>query len=421
MWEAIKNFFNYPLIDWWSTEVAAVEAVPATDTTEAIAAIDAVPSVLVFQFSIVNIILIVLIYLVAKIFIKYIKRYFKAHELTDKQLKIEGKEIAVWKLTRQLIYLIAFYIFFLTLKINNPHLNLGSIFAYEFFRIPNTEFHIAVYHLFLTVAIVVITRITLNFTKVLILRAGKKNDRIDGGTQYIYIQLIKYLIYCISAIILLRSFGMNLDLFLTASTFLLVGVGLGLQTIFRDYFSGILLLLEGTIKVGDVLEIETLNGQENFVAKMVQINLRTSKVETRDEKVLVIPNSKLTHESVINWSAGTRVTRFMIPITLHYGVDTDLVRKLLVECAEKHAEVLKSRKPLVRLLNFGNNGLEMDLVFWAKQNLYIEILKSEIRFDIDRVLREHGIMIPYPQTDVHLNPRSPETKQGNFLPSKDSE
>ena len=421
MWEAIKNFFNYPIIDWWSAPIEAQEAIPATGTVEAIPAVEAAPAELIFQFSFVNIILIIVIYLVAKIFIKYIKRYFKAHHLTDKQLKIEGKEIALWKLTRQLIYLVAFYIFFLTLKINNPHLNLGSIFAYEFFRIPNTEFHIAVYHLFLTVAIVVITRITLNFIKVLILRAGKKNDRIDSGTQYIYVQLIKYFIYSVSAVVLLRSFGMNLDLFLTATTFLLVGVGLGLQTIFRDYFSGILLLLEGTIKVGDVLEIETLNGQENFVAKMVQINLRTSKVETRNEKVLVIPNSKLTHESVINWSAGSRITRFMIPITLHYGVDTDLVKKILVECAEKHPEVLKSRKPMVRLLNFGHNGLELDLVFWAKQNLYIEILKSDIRFDMDRALRENGITIPYPQTDVHLNPRNLETKQSDNRKNLDIE
>lgn len=417
IWETIRSFFNYPIIDWWSSPVEAQDAISATETTEAVEAIEAVPSELIFQFSIINIILIFVIYLVAKIFVKYIKRYFKAHHLTDKQLKIEGKEIALWKLTRQLIYLVAFYIFFLTLKVNNPHLNLGSIFAYEFFRIPNTEFHIAVYHLFLIAAIIVITRISLNFIKVVILRAAKKNDRIDGGTQYIYIQLIKYLIYSIATIIMLRSLGMNLDLFLTATTFLLVGVGLGLQTIFRDYFSGILLLVEGTIKVGDVLEIETLNGQENFVAKMVQINLRTSKVQTRDEKVLVIPNSKLTHESVINWSAGSKITRFLIPITFHYGVDSDLVRKILIECAEKHPEVLKSRKPIVRLLKFGDYGLEMDLVFWAKQNLYIEILKSDIRFDIDTAIRRHGITIPYPQTDIHLNPN----QSGDFPVNNDTE
>lgn len=415
MWEAIKDFFNYPIISWWSEPVEAQPAIEATADTPAQPAIEAVPAELVFQFSALNIILIAIIYLAARIFIKYIKRYFKALQLTDKQLKIEGKEIAIWRLAKQLIYLIAFYICFLTLKINNPHLNLGSILSHEFFRIPGTDFHIAVYHIFLTVAIIFISRISVNLLKVLLLKAVRKNDRIDSGTQYIYVQLVKYLVYTIAAIILLRSFGMNLDLFLTATTFLLVGVGLGLQTIFKDYFSGILLLLEGTVKVGDVLEIETLNGQENFVAKIVQINLRTSKVETRDEKVLVIPNSKLTHESVINWSAGTKVTRFTIPITFHYGVDTELVRKLLVECAEKHPKVIKSRKPLVRLLNFGNDGLEMDLVFWAEQNLLIEILKSDIRFEIDAALRKHNIDVPYPQRDVRVTGDSNQTDLSNSV------
>lgn len=392
MWEWIKSIFNYPIIDWDSAEVLAEDGSvlePAED---------------IFTFSILNVILIVLIYLLAKIFIKYIKRYFKALHLTDKQLKIEGKEIAIWGLTKQLIYLIAFYFCFLSLKISNPHLDLGNILAYEFFRFQ--DFHVAVYHLFLTVAIIFIARITVNFLKVFLLKSMRKNERIDTGTEYIYVQLAKYLVYSIAIIILLRSLGMNLDLFLTATTFLLVGVGLGLQAIFQDYFSGILLLLEGTIKVGDVLEIETLNNQENFVAKVVQINLRTSKVETRNEKVLVIPNSKLTQESVINWSVGSQVTRFSIPITFHYGVDTDLVRKILIECAERNPKVIKTKKPLVRLLNFGHYGLEMDLIFWANQTLLIEILKSDIRFEIDKELRKNGITVPYPQTDIHINPRT---------------
>ena len=203
---------------------------------------------------------------------------------------------------------------------------------------------------------------------------------------------------------------MNLDLFLTATTFLLVGVGLGLQAIFQDYFSGILLLLEGTIKVGDVLEIETMNNRENFVAKIVQINLRTSKVETRDEKVLVIPNSKLTQESVINWSVGSSLTRFTIPITVHYGCDTDLVKELLIKCATDHPKVCTEKKPIVRLLSFGDYGLEMDLVFWADQTLLIEILKSDIRFAIDKALREHDIEVPYPQADIHMRKNSANQK-----------
>lgn len=385
-----ENFLFYPIIDWDSDPVLAADGSvlqPATD---------------IFTFSLINIILFGVIYLFSKILIKYIKRYFKSAQLTEKQLTIEGREIAVWKLSKQLIYLFGVYLCFLSLKINNPQLVLSDLLGYEFIQFK--ELHIAVYHLFLTVAVIFIARSTVNFLKVFMLKAVRQNDKIDTGTQYIYLQLAKYLVYTIAIIILLRSFGMNLDLFLTATTFLLVGVGLGLQNILRDYFSGILLLLEGTIKVGDVVEIETLNSNENFVAKVIQINLRTSKVETRDEKVLVIPNSKLTQESVINWSFGSPVNRFSIPVTLHYGVDTEMVKKILVDCAERHPEVLKTNKPFVRLLHFGNYGLEMDLVFWAQQNLYIEILKSDIRFEIDKEFRKHNIKVPYPQSEVYLNP-----------------
>ena len=393
MWDWIVYIFSFPIINWDSKDVY-------NETGELVE-----PAGDIFTLTLGNVILIVMIYLAAKLFIKYIKRYFKALHLDEKQLRIEGKEIAIWKLAKQLIYLITFYICFLSLKISNPHLDLGSLLAYRFVSIPDSSFHIAVYHLFLVVALIFIARVCVNFLKVILLKSIRKNDNIDKGTEYIYVQLAKYLVYTTAVVILLRSLGMNLDLFLTATTFLLVAVGLGLQAIFQDYFSGILLLLEGTIKVGDVLEIETMNSNEpNFVAKIIQINLRTSRVETRDEKVLVIPNSKLTQESVINWSVGSSLTRFTIPITLHYGCDTDLVRELLIQCAEEHAMVSKEKKPIVRLLHFGDHGLEMDLVFWADQTLLIEILKSDLRFAIDKALRANNIEVPYPQTDIHMRP-----------------
>lgn len=397
MWSWIKSIFNFPIIDWDTDPVldeAGTLLSPAED---------------IFTFTLGNILLIVIIYLVAKLFIKYTKRYFKALHLDEKQLRIEGKEIAIWKLFKQLVYLVTFYFCFLSLKISNPHLDLGHLMAYRFASLPNTNFHIAVYHIFLATALIFISRVSVNFLKVFVLKSIRRNDNIDKGTEYIYIQLAKYLVYTIAMVILLRSLGMNLDLFLTATTFLLVAVGLGLQGIFQDYFSGILLLVEGTIKVGDILEIENMKDSDNFVAKIIQINLRTSRVETRDEKVLVIPNSKLTQENVNNWSVGTPLTRFTIPVTVHYGADTELVQKLLIECAEAHPKVSRKNKPIVRLLHFGNYGLEMDLVFWADQTLLIEILKSDLRFAIDKAFRANNIEIPYPQNDVHF--KSPQTQR----------
>ncbi len=349
----------------------------------------------------IHIILVLLIYLATKIFIKYIKRYFKALHLTEKQLKIEGKEIAVWRLTKQIIYLIAFYLAFLSLSIKNPNFDPSMILGFEFVRVKS--FHIAVYHIFVFIVIFFLARVLLNFLKIYLLKTVRNNDKYDSGTEYVYLQLAKYLIYGIAIIVLLRSFGIDLALFIGATTFLLVGVALGLQTIFRDYFSGLLILFEGTVKVGDVIEIESLNIEEgNFIAKVTQINLRTSKVLTRNDKVLVIPNSKLTHESVINWSLGNHINRFSIEITFNFGVDVDKVKEILVDAALKHPNVYKSKRPFVRLLKFGNSGLEMDLVFWAHQNLFIERLKSDIRFDIEKELRANGITIPYPQRVVHL-------------------
>lgn len=388
MFQKIIDFLNYPLIgSIKTTEVVNENGETVLETTG-------------FELSFLNLLIFIVIYLSAKAFIKYIKRYFRALQLTEKQLKIEGKEIAVWKLAKQIIYLFSFYIGFLTLSINNPNLNTSDILAYEFFKFKSI--HFAVYHLFLVAGVIFMARILLNFLKIYLLKAVRKNDNIDSGTEYVYLQLAKYFVYSTTTIILLRSFGIDLDLFLTGSAFLLVGFGLGLQHIFKDYFSGILLLFEGTVKVDDVIEIERLNGEENFIAKVVQINLRTSKVETRDEKILIIPNSKLTHESVINWSLGSEVTRFTIPITFHFGTDTELIQDILVKCAMEHDAVVKTKKPFVRLLKFGNSGLEMDLVFWADKTLLIEVLKSDIRYSMDKALRKHKIKIPYQQTDVHF-------------------
>jgi small-conductance mechanosensitive channel len=343
-----------------------------------------------------NLLIFAILFLLGKLAISFLSRYFKAKQL--QQVKIEGREIAVWKLVKQFIWLIIIYIGFLSLRLNNSQLNITDILKFEFVRFDT--FHIAVYHIFIIIAVVFITRICLNFLQVWLSRTANKNN-LDKGTEYVYIQLAKYFVYAIAAIVIIRSCGIDLDLFLTATAFLLVGVGLGLQHIFSHYFSGLLLLFEGSVKVGDIVEVQNLSGQENFIAKIVSINLRTSKIETWDGKVLIVPNSKLTHESVNNWSYGSQLTRFMIPVTVKYGTDVDLVCEILKRCAEAHPHVTDQRQVMVRLLNFGKDGYELDVVFWAEQNFFIEIHKSEIRFAIDREFRKYGIVIPHKQVELH--------------------
>ncbi|MFN6015029.1 MAG: mechanosensitive ion channel family protein [Flavobacteriales bacterium] len=119
--------------------------------------------------------------------------------------------------------------------------------------------------------------------------------------------------------------------------------------------------------------------------------------------MLIIPNTKLTQEYVENWSHGSELSRFRILLTVDYGADAELVTRLLKQAALGHPKVRKSEPVDVRLANFGNNGLELELIFWADQSWDINNYKSEIRFEIDRLFREYKITIPYPQTKVHLD------------------
>lgn len=365
-----------------------------------------------FIFSALNVLIFVAIYLFAKLFIKYLKRSFNLVGITDKELKIEGRRIAVWKLTKQVVYVVVLFLCIISMQINNNHIDYAQILEYRFIEI-GEKFHIAFYHLFLIIIVVFISRLSLSIIKLYIHRTVNKREKIDEGTEYIYIQFAKYFVYSVAILSVLRSFGADMELFIGALTVVGVGFALGVQGIFKDYMSGILLLFEGHVKVGDVVEIQNTNGDENFVAQIKKINLRTSTVETRNNKILIIPNALLTHEKVINWSLGSQITRFTIPVTVKYGSDLDLVKNILTKCVMEHSKVVKTKEPIVRLVDFGNNGLHMDVIFWADQNLFIEIHKSDIRYAIDKEFRANGVEYPYDQMDIHLDQRSLDAISGN--------
>jgi small-conductance mechanosensitive channel len=354
-----------------------------------------------FQLAPINLLNFLILFIVGKLIIKYLKRLFKAQELVDKKFTVEGKEIPFWRLVRQLIWLGIFFLAIKSLEVNNPELKSSHILQYEFLRFK--DFHVAVYHFFVAIFIIFAARIVLAFFRIYLQRRLKRKGKADEGTTYVYVQLTKYIIVVLSIIFLLRSMGVDLNLFITSMAFLLVGLGLGLQDIFRDFFAGLLLLFEGSVKVGDIVEIENLKGNEqNFVAKILEINIRTSRVETRDGKMLIIPNSHLTFQKVNNWSSGDQVTRFMIPVVVEYGVDLELVKSILIKCTREHPMVDKSKDVIVRLIDFGENGYKLDVVFWASKNFFIEIHKSDIRFAIDHEFRKNGINYPYNQLDVHM-------------------
>ncbi len=155
-------------------------------------------------------------------------------------------------------------------------------------------------------------------------------------------------------------------------------------------------MFEGNVKVGDILEVDGLVGH------VKEIRLRTSELRTRDGIYIVVPNSRIINEKVINWTASSKVTRFSITVGVAYSSDVEKVRTLLLQSIENNDKILKRPTPSVIFYNFGDSALEFQLWFWANDTWAIEGTKSEIRFLINKLFKENNISIPFPQRDVHL-------------------
>ena len=224
---------------------------------------------------------------------------------------------------------------------------------------------------------------------------------IDMGRQYTITRLVLYVGFVIGAVAILQVVGADMAWLIGGSAALLVGIGLGLQQTFNDLISGIIILIEGTVQVGDIVKVD------GFVAKMRKIGLRVSEVETRDNSVLLIPNSKLVVENVNNWSHYVKPTRFQVDVGVSYTSDVRLVEKLLLKAANDHSRVSKKPKPKVQFRDFGNSSLDFTLHFYSTQRMNVEFTKSDIRFNITRLFRENDIEIPFPQQDLWL--RNPES------------
>lgn len=262
------------------------------------------------------------------------------------------------------------------------------------------NYKIMVHTIVLIIAIYVFTKILLWLIRKALKRQQRKND-LDAGNTYAVFQIIKYVIWVIAFGFILEAIGIKVTVLIAGSAALLVGVGLGLQQTFNDIISGIILLSERSIKIDDILEID------GDILKIQEIGLRTSKGLNRDEISIIIPNSLITTNKVINWSHQSKQTRFKINIGVAYGSDVDLVEKVLKESAWEHPEVTDKDLINIRFLDFGDSCLQFQIIFFSENIFRIERVKSEIRKVINRKFNENGITIPFPQMDLHFKTNFP--------------
>ncbi len=273
-------------------------------------------------------------------------------------------------------------------------MTLKEFFSYTL--VETKEYDIVVYEILAILLVLLIASIIIRVLK-RIFRNQENNKVFDSGRSHAILQIIRYVLWITAIFISFEIINIKLTLLLAGSAALLVGLGLGLQQIFQDIMSGIAILFEGTLKIGDVVEI-----QDDLVGVVKEIGLRTSKIETRDSIIMIIPNSKFVSENVINWSHMDKKTRFKVEVGVAYGSDIQKVKRTLLECANSHEKVSSFPDSFVRFKDFGDSSLQFQLLFWTTHIFNVEDIKSDLRYSINAAFLENGIHIPFPQRDVHI-------------------
>lgn len=280
--------------------------------------------------------------------------------------------------------------------------NISQVLEFKLINI--NDYTLSVANLLSFLLILVGARLLVYLIKKVLHRSFVRQNLSDKGKEYAINQLLKYLIYTIALVLAVETVGFNVTILIASSAALFVGIGLGLQDVFRDILSGVFLLFERTIQVGDIIEIDSL------VGRVKEINIRTSKVRTRNGIMIIVPNSNLINAKVINWSMENKITRFGVGVGVAYGSDTSKVSDILIKCAHEHPKVLSKPEPRVFFRDFGNSSLDFELMFWAEETWKIEFTRSDLRFKIDEAFRSQNVVIPFPQRDLHI--KSDSTKSG---------
>ena len=226
-------------------------------------------------------------------------------------------------------------------------------------------------------------------------RVGRR-FQVDPGTEFAVRRLIQYALTVAGVIFAFQFLGVDFSTLAVFFGFLSVGIGFGLQNITSNFVSGLILLFERPIQVGDFVTVGDVEGD------VLRINMRSTTVRSVRNISIIVPNSSFVSNEVINWSHGESRVALWVDVGVSYGSDLAAVVSALGDVAEEHAEVLSTPPPEVRLVGFGDSSWNMRLIAWIEDPHANRRLTSELNMAIVQKFRERGVEIPFPQRDVHF-------------------
>jgi len=239
---------------------------------------------------------------------------------------------------------------------------------------------------------------------------------VELGLRQAVGSIVRYLLIAIGFAIILQTAGVDLSALTVLAGALGIGVGFGLQNIANNFISGLIILFERPIKVGDRIDVGGVTGD------VVDISPRATTVVTNDNIAVIVPNSEFISSKVTNWSYTNRDVRLNFPIGVSYKSEPELVRKLLLEVAGAHSGVLQERQSDVLLQEFGDSSLNFILRVWTRDYATTPgVLRSDLNYAIWNKFKEHKIEIPFPQRDLHIRSGALDLKSSAGLESRQTE
>ncbi|MEM5535259.1 mechanosensitive ion channel domain-containing protein [Neptuniibacter pectenicola] len=277
---------------------------------------------------------------------------------------------------------------------NYPLLNVG-------------EYQLLANQLVICITIIILTFVIASFVKKWFKYLAKTRAVLSHDQMYIIVRLAHYVIIVAGLLMAVASLGIDISKLALIASALGIGIGLGLQGIVNNFVSGVAIMLERSLKVGDFIELDT-----GITGEVMEIHMRATLIRTNDNVDILIPNADLTNSNVINWTLEESIRRFRIPVGVAYGSDKDLVKQAMLEAAAvvPYTLTLKGKEPIVWMTGFGDSSLDFTLGVWvtADQVKRPTAIMSDYLWAIDDAFRKYKIEIPFPQRDLHL--RSLATK-----------
>jgi small-conductance mechanosensitive channel len=262
---------------------------------------------------------------------------------------------------------------------------------YELLRIGSYTLH--VHNILAVILVIAMARLILAAVS----KGISRSKQLETGAKYSIRQLVRYSLIVISLLIGITLLGFDLSVLFVGSAALLVGIGFGLQNLFNDFISGIIILFDNTVKVNDVIEVD------GIVCRVKEIKIRTTTVMTREDKCIILPNSVITGGKVVNWTYSHLTSRFELTLNLAYTSDVPALMQVIKEVTLEHKAVSRTPEPSIRITKFAETYIEITVMFWCSEVFRVENIKSEIRVALFKALRERNVELPYPHRILHMH------------------